>query len=84
MAAGVPVIAARAGSLPEIYAEAVEYCDPHHVESIATALSRVTRDEELRLRLTNGGRRRAAEFSWTRTAEQTLGVYRHALSLPRG
>ena len=81
MAAGVPVVAAHAGSLPEIYEDAAEYCDPHDVESIAAALSKVAGDQELRTRLGAAGQDRAAEFSWTRTAEQTLAVYRDALSL---
>jgi glycosyltransferase involved in cell wall biosynthesis len=80
MTAGVPVIAARAGSLPEIYGDAAEYCDPTEVESIAAALSRIAEDEELRSRLAAQGRRRAAEFSWARTAEQTLAVYRDAVA----
>jgi glycosyltransferase involved in cell wall biosynthesis len=82
MAAGVPVIAARAGSLPEVYRDAAEYCDPLDIESIATALASVAGDEGLRTRLSSRGRERAAEFSWRRTAEQTLAVYRDALSLP--
>jgi glycosyltransferase involved in cell wall biosynthesis len=80
MAAGVPVVAARAGSLPEIYADAAEYCDPHDVESIATALANVSGDEALRARLSKLGRERAFGFSWRRTAEQTLAVYREAVS----
>jgi glycosyltransferase involved in cell wall biosynthesis len=80
MARGVPVVAARAGSLPEIYAEAAEYCDPHDVESIAAALTRVATDEGLRRQLGQLGRRRAAEFSWRRMAEQTLAVYREAVA----
>ena len=79
MAACVPVVAARAGSLPEVYGDAAHYCDPHDVNSIASALRDVARDEELRLRLVARGRVCAAEFSWTRTAEQTLAVYRKAL-----
>lgn len=79
MMAGVPVIAARAGSLPEIYGEAAEYCDPGDVESMAAALERVAGDEELRAHLIALGHRRAAEFSWTLTAKQTLAVYEHAL-----
>jgi glycosyltransferase involved in cell wall biosynthesis len=78
MVAGVPVVAGRAGSLPEIYREAAEYCDPGDVESIAAALERVAGDEELRARLIALGRRRAAEFSWALTAKQTLAVYEHA------
>lgn len=80
MAAGVPVVAARAGSLPEIYADAAEYCDPHDVESIAAALTKVSADEALRARLRERGRERAAEFSWRSTAEQTLAVYRDAVT----
>jgi glycosyltransferase involved in cell wall biosynthesis len=79
MAAGVPVVAARARSLPEIYGDAARYCDPLDVDSIASALSEVADDDLLRARLVALGRQRAAEFSWTRTAEQTLAVYREAL-----
>jgi glycosyltransferase involved in cell wall biosynthesis len=76
---GVPVVAASAGSLPEIYGDAARYCDPHDAESIADALAEVASDEHLRAELGERGRRRAAEFSWARTAEQTLAVYREAL-----
>ncbi len=79
MAAGVPVVAARAASLPEVYGDAAHYCDPRDVPSIAAALTEVAGDEELRKRLAARGRERAAELSWTRTAEQTLAVYRAAL-----
>lgn len=79
MAAGVPVIAARAGSLPEVYADAARYCDPLDTGSIAAALTEIAEDEELRSRLVALGRQRAGEFSWRRTAEQTLAVYREAL-----
>jgi glycosyltransferase involved in cell wall biosynthesis len=79
MAAGVPVVAARAGSLPEVYGDAALYCDPLDVESIASALAEVASDEELQARLVARGRQRAGEFSWARTAEQTLALYREAL-----
>jgi glycosyltransferase involved in cell wall biosynthesis len=79
MAAGVPVVAAHAASLSEVYGDAAHYCDPHDVGSIASALSEVAADEGLRSRLVERGRQRVAEFSWTRTAEQTLAVYHEAL-----
>jgi glycosyltransferase involved in cell wall biosynthesis len=79
MSAGVPVVAASAGSLPEIYGDAARYCDPHDIDSIAAALGEVAADGELRRRLAEHGRKRATEFSWRRTAEQTLAVYREAL-----
>jgi glycosyltransferase involved in cell wall biosynthesis len=80
MAAGVPVVAARAGSLPEIYGDAALYCDPDDSESIASALAQVAADAELRARLSALGRERAAEFSWARTATETLDVYRDAVA----
>jgi glycosyltransferase involved in cell wall biosynthesis len=79
MSAGLPVVAARAGSLPEIYGDAAHYCDPHDVGSIADALAEIASEPDLRDRLVALGRKRAAEFSWRRTAEQTLAVYRKAL-----
>jgi glycosyltransferase involved in cell wall biosynthesis len=79
MAAGVPVVAARAASLPEVYGDAAHYCDPRDVGSIAAALSEVAGDEQLRSRLAARGKERAAGFSWARTAEKTLAVYREAL-----
>jgi glycosyltransferase involved in cell wall biosynthesis len=42
-------------------------------QAIATLLS----DQPLRERLSLAGRQRAAEFTWERTAEQTLKVYEH-------
>jgi glycosyltransferase involved in cell wall biosynthesis len=81
MRAGLPVVAANAGSLPEVYGDAARYCDPFDVQSIAAALTDVTCDEQLRTRLVQLGRRRAGEFSWARTAEQTLAVYRKAALL---
>jgi glycosyltransferase involved in cell wall biosynthesis len=41
MSLGVPVVAARAGSLPEVGGEAAVYCDPYSQEDIARALKRV-------------------------------------------
>jgi glycosyltransferase involved in cell wall biosynthesis len=76
---GVPVIAASAGSLPEIYGDAARYCDPHDADSIADALAEVASDEQLRAGLVERGHGRAAEFSWARTAQETLTVYREAL-----
>jgi glycosyltransferase involved in cell wall biosynthesis len=75
MRAGVPVVAANAGSLPEIYGDAARYCDPIDTDSIASALTDVAGNEELRTRLVALGRLRVGEFSWARTAEQTLAVY---------
>lgn len=74
--AGVPVACSKVTCLPELGADAALYFDPDSVEEIASAIHRVWADEELRGSLIERGRRRAAEFSWTRTARLFRAHYR--------
>jgi glycosyltransferase involved in cell wall biosynthesis len=76
MACGTPVVASRASCLPEVAEGAALLIDPNNVEGLAGALELVLLDGDLRAHLIAQGRRRAAEYTWTRAAEQLLGVYR--------
>lgn len=78
MAAGVPVVAARAGALPEVLGEAPYWCDPLDESSIASALERALTDEPARSAAIARGRERAEKFTWARCAERTLEAYRIA------
>jgi glycosyltransferase involved in cell wall biosynthesis len=78
MAHGVPVVCSKAGAFPEVCADAALYFDPLDVDSMADALRRVVTDSKLRLELVRKGRAREAEFSWRRSAEKTLAVYRQS------
>jgi glycosyltransferase involved in cell wall biosynthesis len=78
MAAGAPVVASNRGALPEITAGAAILADPEP-EPFAEALGRLLGDPALRERLRAAGLLRAAEFSWERTARETLAVYRAAV-----
>ena len=80
MVRGCPVAAAGATALPETGGEAAEYFNPLDVAEIAEAIRTVLEDEGRRRGLIEAGRRRAAEFSWETTAEQTLAVYRELAS----
>jgi glycosyltransferase involved in cell wall biosynthesis len=80
MTHGVPSIAARSSSLPEIGGDAALYFDPTDARELEAQLRRVLNDAELRATLSVRGRARAAEFSWQRAAEQTLGVLRRVSS----
>lgn len=75
MAAGIPVVAARAGSLPEVLGEAPLWCDPTDVDSIADALRRAITDEAARGGAVQAGRARAARYRWSETARLTLDGY---------
>jgi glycosyltransferase involved in cell wall biosynthesis len=76
MAHGVPVASSRGGALPEVCGEAALYFDPLEVDSIEGALRRILTDSELRAGLIKAGHARELQFSWSRSAEQTLAVYR--------
>jgi glycosyltransferase involved in cell wall biosynthesis len=71
MAAGTPVVAADAGALPETCGDAALLVGPSDAAGFADALTAAAWDDQVRARLIEAGRRRAAEFSWTRTAQLT-------------
>jgi alpha-1,3-rhamnosyl/mannosyltransferase len=80
MACGTPVIAARTSSIPEVVGEAGDLLDPDDEAGWIAAIERVLDDAAHRARLRDAGLRRAAEFSWRRTAEETARVYRAVLN----
>ena len=80
MAAGIPVVAGRAGSLPEVLGDAPFWCDPLDVESIAAALRRAATDSEGRAGAIARGKAQAGRFDWHETARLTLGAYRQAMT----
>jgi alpha-1,3-rhamnosyl/mannosyltransferase len=80
MAAGVPVVASGAGSIPEIVGEAGVLLDPADVDGWAGALARLVVDDDWRAELVERGRRRAEGFTWSRTATETLAVYERAVA----
>jgi glycosyltransferase involved in cell wall biosynthesis len=75
MAHGVPVVASATSSLPEVGGDAALYADPRNPEDIAEKIHRGVEDADLRTGLTERGLARARQFTWRRTAEQTLQVY---------
>lgn len=76
MACGAPVMCSNASSLPEVAGDAALLFDPLDVESIAAALRRAIEDGNLRRSLAERSLAQAVNFSWARTAEETLAIYR--------
>jgi glycosyltransferase involved in cell wall biosynthesis len=79
MRCATPVLTSNTSSLPEVGGNAVLYVDPRRPDEIAAGLHRLASQPELRSELVARGRGRAALFSWARTAEQTLRVYKEFL-----
>jgi glycosyltransferase involved in cell wall biosynthesis len=71
MAAGVPVVAARRGALPETVGDAALLADPDDPQELTGAVLAAVGDEPLRRALVQRGRRRAAGYPWSRTAALT-------------
>jgi glycosyltransferase involved in cell wall biosynthesis len=76
MACGTPVVCSNASSLPEVCDEAALLVAPTDTSALAQAMARVLSDDSLRATLRAHGLAQAAQFTWARTARETLAVYR--------
>jgi len=79
MASGVPVLASSAGSLPEVVGQGGRLLSPDHPGLWAEAMCELAESESARRRLSARGLEQATRFSWERTAELTVAVYRRVL-----
>lgn len=80
MACGTPVITGNTSSMPEVAGDAAILVNPDDVNQIADALSQLVDEKGLRKELIEKGIKRAAEFSWKKTAEQALELYKNVLN----
>jgi glycosyltransferase involved in cell wall biosynthesis len=83
MASGTPIVASRAGALPEVVGvngECARLVNPGDVSDLTAVLGELL-DSPLELqRLGAAGRRRAVDvFSWESVAAQTVAVYEQAI-----
>jgi glycosyltransferase involved in cell wall biosynthesis len=76
MRAGVPVVAARAGALPEVLGDAALLVDPSSPTALADALHTATSDDASRARLVAAGHDRVARYTWERTTDELVTTYR--------
>ncbi|HUR34399.1 MAG TPA: glycosyltransferase family 1 protein [Vicinamibacterales bacterium] len=79
MTVGVPVIGANAGAIPEVGGGAVQLFAPGDPDMLAKAIERLLDDDGLRAACSSRGVARAADFSWSRTAQDTLSAYDKAI-----
>ena len=81
MACGTPVVAGDRSSLPEVVGDAGLLVDPASTEALADAVRRVLGSAELRHDLSRRGLERSRLFTWERTADATVDVYRELANL---
>ena len=79
MTAGVPVVASRRGSLPEVLGDAGLLVDPDRPDDIAAAMARVLDDAAFAEACAAKGLTRSRAYRWDRTAERVHDAYRDAV-----
>ena len=72
---GCPVIASKAGALPEVVGDAGLLVDPYKVEEIAGAMKLMIKNSDLREALREKGFHQVRKFSWQKAARETIKVF---------
>jgi len=72
MACGAAIASSNTAAMPEVLGEAARYFDPYNIESIATTLSELLANDDIRADLSARARKRAKAFSWDNTARRTI------------
>jgi glycosyltransferase involved in cell wall biosynthesis len=81
MACGAPVVATRAGNLPDLAAGAAVLVPPGDAAALAGAIRTLLASPPERSRLAAAGPKIASAYSWDRAAEMTVAVYREVLEV---
>jgi glycosyltransferase involved in cell wall biosynthesis len=83
MACGTPVVTTHVASLPEVAGDAALLVPPDDESQLLEAMRRALSNASLRQEMVTKGLAHAADFTWTRTALQTLDTYGRALGKER-
>jgi glycosyltransferase involved in cell wall biosynthesis len=88
MASGTPIVASRAGALPEVLGSegaCAVLVTPGDVEELTKTLGDLLDSPEQRYQLGIAGRNRAVEvYSWESVAAQTVNIYQRAIDRVKG
>lgn len=80
MCSGCPVVTTNSSSLPEVVGDAGILVDPYDVGGWVTAMKCVLTDDHLKTEMVRKGLERAKQFSWEKTARETMQVYEKVAS----
>lgn len=75
MVCKIPVVTSNMGSMAEVAGKAAVLVDPYNVGDIAEGISEAIKNREKFVKL---GKERLKQFSWQKTAERTLEVYKES------
>ncbi|WDF47287.1 glycosyltransferase family 1 protein [Chryseobacterium sp. KACC 21268] len=75
-----PVLLARNSSLEEIGGDAAHYFSSKSIKSLEKSLEQLISNQHLRTTLIEKGKLRLQDFSWKKTTEQTIKIYKEAIN----
>jgi glycosyltransferase involved in cell wall biosynthesis len=81
MNCGTPVIASNLTSIPEVVGDGGILINPYDIAEISSAIGNLLSNEKLKEDLSYRGLKRAKNFSWQNTAQDTLNVYENIYNL---
>jgi glycosyltransferase involved in cell wall biosynthesis len=76
MAAGVPVVAALCGAIPEVAKDSALLFEPDDAEGMARGILRIAESRDLRAELVERGKQAARKFTWDAHAAVVAEAYR--------
>lgn len=82
MASGVPVVANNVSSIPEVAGDSAYLVEPGDARGMAGAIIALLLQPSLHESMVTQGLARATNFSWRKTAKETLAVYEQVMRLP--
>ncbi len=79
MSCGCPVVTSKEGSLPEIAGEAAFYVDAYDGKNISKGIKKVFSEKKLQRDLSQMGLSHVKNFSWEKTAKETISIYENKI-----
>ncbi len=76
MSAGVPVLASNISPHREVGEEAIEYFSPQNIDELSKKMYNIYIDKNLQQKLREKELERVKNFSWRKSAQKMLGVYK--------
>jgi glycosyltransferase involved in cell wall biosynthesis len=77
---GVPVLTSNTSSLPEIAGDGALFVNPFDIEEISKGMEKIVFDENLRKDLIQKGYENIKRFSWRKSAEELLEIFKEVKS----
>ncbi|MEN9407185.1 MAG: hypothetical protein RLZZ455_401 [Candidatus Parcubacteria bacterium] len=80
MLSNCPVLTSDRGGIPEVAGDAALFVDPESIDAITGGIKIIVENRTFRQNLVRSGAARVKQFSWRKTAEQTLNFYEEICS----